>query len=155
MAILGFGFAPFGSSIYGYGSPDQATVLSSHLLEGSPNGESHPARYIDPQTRDYVIDENGVTKGQNSVSQQVFLALMTDLGSASVTTLGSEFSKIRTIDESTPAKLRDIVNKALSKLVKANLVKIVDIKTSNLPAGVTVQVVWQNTGNSSIEVATL
>ncbi len=93
---LGMGFCPLGFSLFGYGSPAMAPPVMGRTLELSVNGPSGDSRQIDPYSRDYVVDANGLLKGQSAVAQQVFLAIMTTLGTSVNPGLGSQFGNIKT-----------------------------------------------------------
>jgi len=89
----------------------------------------------------------------DSVSQQVYLALRTLLGSSVVRDLGISF-KITTISETTAQKVRDAVTAALEALVSRRLVEVVSVKSSRIKiTGIEVLVVWKNLTNGETETA--
>jgi phage gp46-like protein len=136
-SVLGMGFCPMGFSIFGFGSPATAGTETGNLLQQSNNSPSADARLIDPYTRDYVIDADGVVTGQSSVAQQVFLAIMTTLGSSVEANLGSQFSRLKTFDQSTfQAKITNIVQQALSSLIKSGTIRLLSVVASQNANGV-------------------
>lgn len=128
---LGMGFSPLGFSLFGYGSPATGSFDQGYTLQEVPNGTSGDARIIDPYTRDYIIDEDGVVKGQSAIAQQVFLAVVTTLGSSVNPNLGSKFSDVRTFDQRTfQAKMIGIVQQCLAALINDGSVTLVSVQAA-------------------------
>ena len=143
--ILGCGFAPMGVSFYGYGLPAVAASQQGSPLEESPNGVVGDARLIDQQTRDYDLDIYGQTTGTSSVSQQVFLALMTTKGSSANFSLGNQLWNIKTINlSSIQAQATNYVNAALSTLIQSKTISLqsVSVSTSQNNICVNLTVNW-------------
>lgn len=142
---LGLGLCPFGIGIFGYGLPATQDARVSNLLEDSGKIQ-RDARYINPATQDYVLDSNGITSGMNAVNQQVYLALMTTFGTASVSTLGSTFRDIRTINSlNIQAEVEDKVAAALSDLIDANTISLVETTVQVNGNLLLVNVLWIDT----------
>src|ERR1039458_7408003 len=95
-SILGAGLARYGVCIAGFGTPAKANALAGKILEDA-DGVSREARYINPSTGDYVIDTNGVVQGCSTISQSVYLAMATTLGSSAIAELGNDFWTMKTI----------------------------------------------------------
>lgn len=128
---LGMGFAPLGFSLFGFGFPAVAGYQTGFTLEKNPDGPSGDARLIDPYTRDYVIDENGLVTGQSSAAQQVFLAITTTLGSSVNANLGSQFNNVKTFNAATyQSQMAKIVQQALSTLIKQGTISLVSVQAS-------------------------
>lgn len=140
---LGAGACRAGLAVAGFGDPyageePQGTALQNHV-----NGSLQDARYIDPYTKDYIIDEQGRTQGQTSVSQQVYLALLTTFGSSVNANLGSQFSNIKTFSRKTiAAQIDSVVRKSLSNLISNNSIQLirteVSLNTNNIATNITV-----------------
>lgn len=128
---LGMGFAPLGLSLFGFGAPATAGQASGYVLETSPNGASGDARMIDPYTRDYILDSNGLVQGQSAIAQQVFLAIITTLGSAANPTVGSQFSNMKTFSITTyQGQVKGIVQSALAYLIQSGQISLVSVQAS-------------------------
>ena len=154
---LGMGFCPLGFSLFGFGVPANAGYQSGYTLEKNPDGPSGDARRIDPNTRDYTINENGLVVGQSAIAQQVYLAIVTTLGSSVNQNLGSEFSNIKTFDASTyQSQMLRVVQQALSGLIKNGSISLVSVDSflnSNGVAG-NVTINWiDNTTNQLIQTS--
>lgn len=144
---LGMGFCKLGFSLFGYGSPATAVPVLGRTLELSPNSSSGDARQIDPYTRDYIIDANGLVQGQSAVAQQVFLAIMTTIGTSVNQNLGSQFGNIKTWNPTTiNQQMTTYVQQALSNLIKTGTISLVNVVASLNPNGVCANVTinWIN-----------
>lgn len=151
--IFGMGFAPLGFSLFGYGVPASAGVDSGFILQESPNSASGDARYIDPYTRDYVIDEDGVVKGESAIASQVRLALFTTKGSSVVQNLGSEFSNVKTFEKKTfERKMQQVVQQALSDLIKNGSISLVSVQAGLNSNGVAGNITINWIDNSTKQV---
>lgn len=128
---FGMGFCPLGFSLFGYGSPATAATQSGRTLEQVPNGASRDARFIDPYSRDYIIDANGLLAGQSAIQQQVFLAIMTTMGTAANPNVGSQFSHLRTFNPATfQSQINSYVQQALANLIKTGVISLVGVVAS-------------------------
>jgi phage gp46-like protein len=146
-STLGMGYCPLGFSLFGYGSPSTAPPVLGRTLELTVNGPSGDARKIDPYTRDYDVDANGLVQGQSAIAQQVFLAILTTLGSSINPTLGSQFGNIKTWNPNTIAnQMTTYVQQALSTLIKNGSISLVNVQASLNPNGVCANVTinWIN-----------
>lgn len=134
---FGMGFCPLGGSLFGFGSPATAGTSTGYTLEKNPDGFSGDARLIDPYTRDYVVDNNGLLTGQSAVAQQVFLAVMTTLGSSVNPVVGSQFSDVKTFDASSFQKqMFSIVQQCLAGLIKQGIISLISVTASQNKNGV-------------------
>ena len=125
----GAGTQEAGSTSAGYGCGAIATGLGGAFLRDVRTGESHPARYIDPVTRDYVLDENGRLLGMSYVRQCVQLAVHTEYGSSAVQALGH---RLRTLQRITPGFDRimlSVLSEAVQHLVRQGLIEVVSFKS--------------------------
>lgn len=130
--IFGFGNTSFGNSIFGYGTPATSVSQLNQPMNNLSQSASLDARLIDTNTRDYVINADGNTAGMSSVSQQVFLAMSTTFGSASVTSIGNTIKSMQVLNSSYQQTINTIVQQALSALVTAGTISIVNIQVSPL-----------------------
>lgn len=151
--VYGMGFCPLGFSLFGYGLPATLTPAIGNTLEQSVNGVSKDARFIDPYVRDYVIDSNGLVQGQSAIAQQVFLAIMTTMGTAVNPSVGSQFSKVKTFNVNTyKSQMTKIVQQALAQLIKSGVISLVSVDAqlnSNGVAG-NVTINWIDNTNSQV-----
>lgn len=122
----GLGFAGIGTSLAGYGSIAQGDEPDLRILIDS-TGQRLGARYIDPITRDYVLNANGHIAGMNGIQQEVYLAILTVLGSSVDPGLGQTFSSIRILTDNTINLITNSVNVALNDLIKSNKISLTGI----------------------------
>lgn len=149
MADLGFGASGFGSSGFGFGTPASASSSQSRIFVQADGLQGNCA-YIDPQTRDYVLDERGNKLGWDSIRQRVYLALRTKLGSSVVTDQGIALPS-GTITADLSIKNKNAVNAALKTMVDANLIEVVQVLTIRRgQSAVQIQVDWRMVGQAEI-----
>lgn len=142
MADLGFGESGFGSAGYGYGDPESATSARSRIFIKA-DGTQGDCAYIDPKTRNYVLDDRGNKLGWDSIRQRVYLALRTKLGTSCVTDQGVDFPT-GIITGDLALKNKNAVNAALRSMVDANLIEVVRVLTTRIGQGaVRIQVDWK------------
>ena len=82
---------------------------------------------IDPITQDYVFNSNGRIVGGNGIQQLVYLALVTVLGSSAVTTLGQDFTSIKTLGTNYPSIIKGKAQQALQSLIDAKKIQLIDV----------------------------
>ena len=138
---VGFGGSGFGGSGYGYGTPG-STLNSPSPVFRKEDGTQGDCAYIDPATRNYVLDDRGNKLGWDSIRQKVYLALRTKLGSSCVTDQGVDFpTGIRT--PNLALKNRKAVEAALKPMTDLNLIRLVQVLTTPFgQSGARVQVDW-------------
>lgn len=124
---IGLGFAPLGSSLFGYGSIDEAVVPSKLFYVDPLTGQQANARAIDGRTRDYVFNADGSSAGMRGVYQLVQLTAQTVKGSSAVASLGLDTSKIQVINERTQQKVEDAYRDGFDPLVKQGLISLGEI----------------------------
>jgi hypothetical protein len=151
---LGLGTSPLGISPFGFGAPATANALATSLLIDSL-GSPVDSRFIDPETRDYVIDSLGRTQGMSAVSQAVFLCLLTTLGSSAVATLGSRLSEVKTIDNGTVSKVQSLVSLALSELISSGTIALIGTDVTTNSKGIGIVVTWQDLASLQIETLSI
>ena len=112
----GFGMAPFGTVPFGYGSPAIANPNVGLVFRKTDSSVGNN-RFIDPETKDYVIDsETGRLVGQDAMQSMVYLALVTVKESSAVFGLGQTFSSIKQITPNIEAQITDEVNRDLNHI---------------------------------------
>lgn len=147
--MSGFGSSSFGAAPYGLGTPEAEETPSGKALALASNPAAlrakERARYIDPVTRQFQVDEHGQFVGMDAVQQQVYLALRTIRGEAIPEQLGTEILSIQDIGDDFEQRVRQSVDDALARLVKAKLVRVdgVDIDRPNRNAAL-IRVRWTN-----------
>lgn len=124
---LGIGECSAGDSFAGFGEPAQLNSLDGKLFLDSEKNQKNAA-LIDPETKRMVRDPmNAFHCGMNATQQMVYLALRTAEGSSAQRNLGIAKGP-KNIGPSTPAKIEEIVRKALQSLVLRRLIAIEKIK---------------------------
>src|ERR1700733_12521796 len=127
---LGLGLAPLGTPIFGYGSPATASPLNIAILPDA-QGNTMDAPSVDPFTQDYVFTSDGALSGQSAISQQVYLSLITTLGSSAIATLGSSVTDIKTMNlQSIQAQVQNEIQSALSSMVGSGLISLISINVT-------------------------
>lgn len=147
---IGAGRCPAGRSIAGYGVPGTTDVIQGIPLAKS-DATSADARRIDPQTRDFVVDEvTGRIEGMNSAQQQVYLALVTIKGSSADPNLGTNISRIQVFNDNTQADVENEVKQALSLLLNSGTIKIIKIETGKFGTTLGVKVTWRDISTNTV-----
>jgi hypothetical protein len=131
---LGLGIAPFGTSIFGYGSPDPAPIQQRGLLVNL-DGTQGDGRRVDPATGQYVLDVNGRTVGMTGVQQLVLMRAKTVLNSSAVHGLGLE-APGGNYDQNAPLRLEKQLRLAFKDLTDAGVIQIIDVTIKRNASGV-------------------
>lgn len=140
---LGLGACPCGSVPAGFGTPASLDTQPRNVLTCA-DGTQGNAALLDYTSGDYVIDQYGHKVGCDSLQQRVYLALVTVLGSAADTTLGTAWPA-GTITPDLPQRNEAAVRAALKRLTDAKLVQVVAVITTPFaPTGRQVQVTWRS-----------
>src|SRR3990167_8722863 len=160
--MSGAGLQGAGLTSAGYGTPATATGPTGALLRDTRTGESLSARKIDPNTRDYVLDEHGRILGVDYVRHVVQMSVHTDRGSAAVQEMGQ---MLRTIDRITPNVEQRILltlTDALRPLINQGLIEVVGFSgfvagdgSNGLPRGAVYRrLLWRDltTGQEHAEI---
>jgi hypothetical protein len=123
-----FGEFPFGE--IEVGSSQFLFLESDNRNNVDSNNKVQNAIYINPVTKDFELNDNGLFKGMSSIVQMVQLALTTNLGSSVDSGLGININKIKVINASLKTDISGYVNSALTRLISANLISLqkVDVK---------------------------
>ncbi len=124
--MLGFGNSPFGQFCFGTGLPD---VAPPQL------GEQAPARFIDPNTKDFSSTQgDGRLDGMPAIRQRVLLALTTTFGSAAASPkLGLDLSNVRKITQQFEAQVKAKVAVALYQMT--NNEKVIRLNSTIVVVG--------------------
>jgi|SRR5580698_2526754 hypothetical protein len=136
---LGFGQFTFGEFVYGFGNPATAIILDGVLLEDA-TGNVQECPYIDPNTGNYDIDANGQVVGSSTISNSVYLAIATTLGTTPLPSLGSTFFQLKTIGGNVVSQVQNIIYQALSTYVQSNQISIASVDVFVQPKGSSLQV---------------
>ncbi len=149
---LGFGYAGFGLSHFGYGTP-AAINSSTKALFKKLDGTYGNCGLIDPLTGDDVLDDSGNPIGDNSINQMVYLALRTTRNSSVLLNFGIDIKNIKTITDNIKLKFQLAVNDAVKhltdrKLITITLVEVTEIM--NKPGAIQVLVNWKDNSNGEI-----
>jgi hypothetical protein len=127
--MAGFGGQPFGGSSYSFGTPTTSDGFVGNVLVDSDTGAQEGSRYIDPVTRDFVLDGNGRVKGHANVRHLVQMAIQTARGSASVRDIGINFDDLEVITGDFQRRLDGVFGEALAHLVRAGYVEPLGVRT--------------------------
>jgi hypothetical protein len=122
----GIGTQSAGSSSAGYGTTDPVATNGGGFLRDPTTGKTLGARRINPQTRDFVMDEHGRILGVDSLRHMVQMSIHTEKGSAADTRCGQ---RLRSLDRITPnfdKRVLAILTEALQPLVVRGMIEIVD-----------------------------
>jgi hypothetical protein len=114
------------------------------------------SRYINPTTGDYLFNESGKIAGFFGVQQQVYLSLVTALGSSASVTLGDTIDTIRVIGNNISYDINNAITLALAPLVNAGQITLngIIIAQPNSSTAVVVDVKWTDlTVNNSQQYA--
>lgn len=150
--VLGFGFAPLGTSPAGFGVP------ASSDAPGVP--AIGTGRYIDPTTRDFAMDTTtpgatGSLRRMKTVPQLVYLAILTELDSSAVRNLGRT-ALPRLITTRTREELLASAQRALASLITQGLVELVDVtNTVVAPGRIQEQLRWRDLTDNTEHLTTI
>lgn len=125
----GAGSQEAGTTSAGYGCGAIATGISGAFLRDVRSGESRDARYIDPTTRDYVLDEYGRLLGMSYVRQCVQLAVHTEQGSSAVRALGHRLRTLQRITRGFDRVMLGVLTEAVQHLITQGLIEVVDFNS--------------------------
>ena len=144
------GACPMGSAPFGVGSPAVSSSTPARPLVQFDGTPGDCAR-IDTRSGDWVLDHAGNKVGWDSVSQQVYLALRTELGSAAVQTTGVVWPR-GTITGDLAARNRNAATAALKRLIDRQLIELIDVITARLgTSGARLEVRWRRLSTGQIE----
>ncbi len=146
--------APFGTVPFGYGTPAIANPNVGLVFRKTDSSLGNN-RFIDPSTRDYVIDtETGRIVGQDAMQQMVYLALVTVKESSAVFDLGQNFTSIKVITENIEAQITNEVKRALNHLTVKKQITINNIFVERDDRNVIrIHVVWTDT-SKNVQITT-
>lgn len=147
---LGFGLAPWGTSIFGYGATDQLTSDKTPVYQKA-DGTPGTARLIDLATGDYVLSETGRFVGVDEVEQAVYLRLFTMKGSSILAGLGQDISSLKVMGENIQRKVEDAVNVALNDLIQAEMVEVVSVSVEVEKNRLAYVVEWRDVESDSLK----
>lgn len=106
--MSGVGFSAAGNSPAGYGEAESTTAAQPNLIA---------ARYINPQTRDFEVDDDGRYLSMSPLKQRIYLMLATNYGSAiGLPKFGSKITQIKVLNDRTPGAVQSAVRDALKQL---------------------------------------
>lgn len=143
---LGMGLCRCGLAVVGFGDVATADDINTQILPDASRQQSQDARFIDPSSKDYVVDQYGRTVGDNSIAQQVYLALITTKGSCANFTLGNDFKKIKTYNSKTiQAQISTQVRLALKTLIDNKSITLINVSVVlSQVQTISIKVEWRN-----------
>ena len=121
------------------------------------NNQIQNARYINPLTMDFEISANGHFVGENLVDQQVYLALITDFGTACQADLGNKIKTVKMITPGIITTVSTIINSCLSNLVQAGSITInnLQVALTQQPGQISIQLTFTNNETATQNVINL
>jgi hypothetical protein len=126
LSTFGNGVSGNGTSFNGYGaSLIRPRIERQEFLDD--NGKVQNARFIDPNSGDYVF-KNGYKKGGNDIEQQVYLALATVKNTSTQYNLGQTFSRLQVISSNFQKQVETRVSEALLDLTSSNKITLDRVK---------------------------
>jgi len=149
VSAKGLGLAGYGSSQYGYGTPATVNSTTAKLLLKT-DGTYGNVPKIDPNTKDFVLDENGNKIGDNSVNQMVYLALRTYKNASAVLGFGIDINKVKVINDNIQVKIQLMVSEALSDLISRKMITLDKVLVTRVKqTAIQVDVLWTDLTNNS------
>jgi len=135
-------FKSFGNNYAGYAVPSPSSANTNVLI--SNNNKPGQTRFIDPNTGDYVFDDNGRIVGGNAIQQMVYLAIKTIRGSSAVADLGQSFSNVKTIGANYITLVKNEVNKSLKYMIDNKLIQLIDVVVNQQGTQAQIQIKWKD-----------
>jgi len=152
--LAGSGASGAGSSPAGYGNPTDVNYINQDFIimqgTGMPVALNTLGNspFIDPVTKDYLMDGYGRFVGADVVQQQVYLAIATAKGSYVNTSFGVSYSSSPTIAPNLQAAIANDVTQALQDLINRKLIVINNISTAQyFNNNIQIKVSWTNISN--------
>jgi hypothetical protein len=116
----------------------QTTTVSnpptSDLLNITGDGTVQRARYLNLQTGDYEVDDNGNFVGMDAVQQQVLMCMFTTFGTA-VSPIGQTLGNILVITPNIQGQVQAAVQTALANLINNGSLTLGTVSTKRKPNG--------------------
>ena len=123
----GAGSTPFGSGPYGTGTPTTTPVATGRVLEDTSNAQQG-SRFIDPRTKDYVLNADGRFVGQQNTRHLVVHRLSTVLGSSATLAVGHTLGQVERMTQIKSIDTR--IRAALSDIEDQMTIESIDISTA-------------------------
>lgn len=128
--MSGAGFAPFGTSPFGIGTPTTSSGREGTLLTDA-NGTAQGSRNLDARTKQWTFDSNGRTVGMENAGNLVLMYLSTVLNSSAWA--GGLNSPGGVIGSNFAARRQSDIRTALKPLTDNRIIRIdrvtVDVKS--------------------------
>lgn len=154
--MTGIGGSALGTSSYGLGTPDVAPGGGGKIFRDPATGLTVGSRRIDPETKDYSIDDYGRILGMNNTQQLVLLAVSTSKGSSAMRSLGQELRKIDRITSNFKTRVESTLRSCLQFLVDRGVVEFVGIEVELLGQGVArVHMSWRDLTTNNVETVVI
>lgn len=130
MAFAGAGSQAAGTTNSGRGTSATATGLGGAFLRDASAGsvtygQPQAARFIDPVTRDYVVDDYGRLLGMNYVRHEVQMCVHTVRNTSAVAELGQRLRDIKRITPGIENEILIILTEAVQSLIARGLIEVV------------------------------
>jgi hypothetical protein len=122
--MAGAGLQKAGTTSAGLGEYAPVAADAGAFLRDERTGKSLGARKIDPNTRDYVLDDNGRILGLDYVKHAVQMSVHTERGTAAVNTMGH---RLRSLDRITPnfeRRVLAVLTEALQPLIALGYIEV-------------------------------
>lgn len=112
---------PFGLALT---LPPPLPVPSRIDLKDPAQGTVSSARRIDPISRDFALQNNGLYQGMNEVEQIVLLSISTTFNSSALQNFGQNFGSVKVISPYIKKQISSLLNQCLGTLLAANLITL-------------------------------
>ncbi len=154
--MIGTGFSSSGFTPGGFGEPTAPPERSQQEWVIQGTNISGTGRYINPETRDYEFDSNGLFRGDTSAQQMVFLALATTRASAADLNMGQNLFKLRTIGGNYIQFITNLINEALAELVNNGVIIVnnIEVKRNNTNR-LTTFITWTDASTQEQHIQTI
>ncbi len=154
---LGLGSSSIGNSPYGLGTPAPGFKPAGlALIDFAGSGLQDGARYIDPITGLFSVDQYGQFRGMTPAQQQVYLSVKTDVQTAIPVTLGHDLKSIQDIGPNFVAQVQAIISKSLVRLTSAKIISIQSISVEQVkPTGALIHIQWTDLTTGVVQTTTI
>jgi hypothetical protein len=154
MPDVGFGLAPFGGSIWGFGTPSVANSSSAKVLKKLDGTQG--AVPLMTSARDFTLDATGQKVGADATGEMVKIALYTQRNKSAVKDFGLDLSTLSVFSTDSQRKCDVAVRLALKHLTDRRAISVQSVRLVRLSTnGVQLTIKWVDLSNGLIDVATL
>lgn len=149
--MSGAGSSRAGTAPYGVGTPAAAPIPGGRNRERIIDNRVTNSRYIDPVTKDYVMNADGRWVGVDGVRGAMHIAVAT-VRNSSAFLMGHELDKIRTIGPAIDKEIEATFRTGCAHLTDAKLAEILSVTTVRVKDGaLRIRLSWKDLTTTKIE----